>query len=866
MLSINRLSARQLLIRKGRTILTGLAIMLGVASIFSLLMIGTSGVVINERQARANFGFADLQVVTEPSASQGQVEKDITALGGVEGVAVEKRWMQVGSLNGEKIEFHIKGIEPRGGIASKLYPLSDGRLPQGDQEMALSLAFARDKGYHIGQDFTLPLKSGARKLKIVGLIKDGPSVTSVTTGIYIDMLLLNKLGSRVLAEGPGTIEVVLNKGETQKDMIPKVEDIGGVAHVTSSDEVVAGTRKSSATLKDLLMAVGAIALAVGVTLVYTSFGITAAEREREIGLFKAIGANRRWTRRIIYREAVILGIVFSAVGLLLGLALGYIFMWVMLQTGMNTGVDVSDLVVSPQDAIVSFLAGFGATVFSALLPARKIGRTHPLAAIRPQPKSEHRVSKIRWVGLPIIAIGVVMLYKFATASDPEAVAPIGFGAALATYLGVVMFMPVIVGPLFSLLEWISLRRVGAAGKLAAKNLGRHSMRSSRTVTAILVSASLIFLVAFFTNGAVSSGHEILKEQLRYDLAITGSDDDPLPFVPKELINKVKKLEGVDLVTSVRLDTVKVVKLDSKGREISLERHSNNGVAKVLSSSTINALDPDIYPQLSNLFFNKSVDNKQIWKKLHGKYILVQGPWAKAIGLKSGDKVKLTGKGGRSTEFEVLATYATFLVGSNRMGGGFVVSQENAEKYLDINKDADTLIKLKAGAGKTEVTTRIKQLIKGTSLEVKTDKQISEMVDKLMAGPQSIMYALFGIVVFVSLLGVVNMIAIGVLERRHEIGLVKAVGGTSKQIRLSIAMETVLVSFVGAILGIVLSTGVAAFFFKAIYDNDTLPHAFTFPTGATVFLLTAVILVSLMGALIPMHMANRVTPVEAIRFE
>ncbi|HZD59724.1 MAG TPA: FtsX-like permease family protein, partial [Anaerolineae bacterium] len=186
----------------------------------------------------------------------------------------------------------------------------------------------------------------------------------------------------------------------------------------------------------------------------------------------------------------------------------------------------------------------------------------------------------------------------------------------------------------------------------------------------------------------------------------------------------------------------------------------------------------------------------------------------------------------------------------------------------------TLVKLKKGTDKAVAIAKVKQLIKGTQLEVRTHKQIADTMDRFMAAPMLFPSLTFNIAVLVSLLGLINTIAIGVLERRREIGLIKAIGGTRGQVRLTITLEAVLTSLVGTIFGVLIGTGIAVILFKSISAiNDIKPTFFSFPVIVTSFPVTTtavlfvmVIIVSIIGALIPVRLANKVTPVEALRFE
>jgi len=854
-----------LMVRKGRTILTGLAVAIGVASIFSLLIVGESGSITMERQARSHFGFADVRVYPDPMVDKERITKELADLPGVKGVAFEKLWFQEGDLDGQKVEFHIKGIESENAISHELYPLLNGRLPKTNGEVALSAAFARNRGYQVGQTFTLPLKSTKKGLKITGLINDGPSITSVTANIYVGLPLFNKIAPEGMAGDAGSIQAILDKDKSQKQVLVEIGKLDGVEYAASAEMELDDARKSADVFKKFFGIIGAISLMVGMTLIYTTFAISAAERESEFGLMKAIGANRRWVRRLIYREAALLGLAFSVAGLLFGVVLSFAFMWLGMKTGVFQGIGLSDLTISAGSVIISLAAGIIATFFSALLPARKVGKVSPLASIRPQPVSEQRVGKTRWLGLALIIAGSALLYNFTTLKEPrDTEFFIAVGGTLTAYLGLAIFMPVIIGPIFNLLERMSLRKVGASGKLAAKNASYQRVRSARTTTSVLIGISLVSLIATLSTSSIMGIRLSAEEQVKYDIAVSSPENEPPATVTKSLLDELEALDEVDFLTTIRWGTVKVERVNFRGEASKLSE--GRKVPFKIDTPVICALNPTQFPKVSNLFFLKDKDSKRVWDEFHGKYVMVNKNWAKLADLKPGDKIKLTGKDGGEAEFQILTYADAFFLGARRSMGSIFMSQANAEQYLGIIEDYDVLIKLKSGADKKAVKSKIGHLIKGGRLETRTSEQILDWAANLDKGPQAFFYLIFGVTVFVSLLGVINTAAMSVLERLREIGLVKAVGGTRRQIKLMIMLETTLIAVFGAVLGSALGTAASALFNSAIHAEDFIPTPFVFPTITIVLVLLAVVVVSAIGSSIPVRLANKVTPVEALKAE
>lgn len=857
------------MVRKGRTILTGLAIAIGVASVFSMMVLGTSGLSLIERQIKSSFGFCDIRVTTEPEVDQESIAKKIAGLPGVKGAAVEKVWPLRGDLKGKQLEFAVKAIDDESNIAPTLYPLSSGRLPNNAREIALSREFASEMGYKAGQTFPLPLEGGTKDLTIVGLVNDGPRAGSTNAIVYVYKHFLDDFGSLSVGDygaikvtsDSATIHVMAKSNQSIPGLATDVRKVKGVSDVGTIDEVLMGMREGATIFTAVFGAIGGISLLVCATLVYTAFAITATQREREFGLLKAIGANRRWVKRLVYREAAILGITSSIFGILIGLVLVLIFLKVGLASGVFQGIESSDLVVMPQVVLASIIAGIIITLLSTLLPAKKVGKIFPLAAIRPQPEFEQKVGRSRWIGLVLVIIGAAGLLNFTFMDMTENLAFLmAVGSSMVIYLGTAIAMPAAIGPLFIFIERISLRGTGIPGKLAARNMGRHSLRSARTVTSILVGISLVYLVAIFTASAIASGNKIVEEQVKYDLVISPPEGAIETSIPRNIMDEMKGLKEVELVTTIKSGVVKVDDESVKGRI------SEGKLPEKAIWARITAIDTERFPQLSGVFFPNDTKDERIWSRLDDNHVLIGKDWAKTMRLEPGFIIKLLNEEGNPVEFEWISYFEAFLIGGNRGVGGIIMSQQAAERYLGISEDSEVLIKLKDGADKAAVLKKIKQMVKDTQFRVLTNTQITGEVNKLMEGPRSFFYLILGIAVLVSLLGVVNTMALGVLERRREIGLIKAVGGTGRQVRLAIILETILTSLTGTVLGILLSVGISVAFFVVIYRETLVPLPYTIPTTETLLLLFLVVAVSMMGATFPVRLANKVTPVEALRAE
>lgn len=474
MLSYNRLAFRQLMVRKGRTLLSVASIALGVASIFTLLTLVSSASMTTERQAKSAFGFADIRADLNPSADSGLIVSRVEKLRSVDKVALERIWRVKGDLKGAKTSFLIKGIESSQTIASKLYPLQTGRLPLRKNEIALSVSLARKFAYQIGDEFYLPFSAGNAKLRITGLVDDSASADIREVRAYVS---LPAFSSIKVNDHPGfdSALITLKRGNSPEVVVKDIHKIAEreVLQASTLSGVLTAAKKSSQSVDTILSTIGLIALVVGSSLVYTTFAITTAEREREFALMTAMGADRWHIRRFVYREAIFLGIAASGLGLALGILIYSLLTRTSFLRTFFERFGGIDMFIDPRNVAIALLAGVGTTLLAASLPARTVEKISPLLAIRPNPKAERRLSPFRWIGLVLLLAGGVALAYAPPLSDYRAGAVVPY-AALTVFLGAAIFMPILIGQLFSSIERISPRGMRAPEKIAGRYLGRQA--------------------------------------------------------------------------------------------------------------------------------------------------------------------------------------------------------------------------------------------------------------------------------------------------------------------------------------------------------------------------------------------------------
>jgi putative ABC transport system permease protein len=394
-------------------------------------------------------------------------------------------------------------------------------------------------------------------------------------------------------------------------------------------------------------------------------------------------------------------------------------------------------------------------------------------------------------------------------------------------------------------------------------LARTPARSGHTATMILVGVSLIIGVATISAGAVGGGEQIFKRQVKYDLVISQPEGAPVG-VSEETLDKIRGLDGIDAA-----DGFNFIDSESGGERLSMA-----------------AFEPGEWRHLSSLFFRAgrgwvTDPGNRTWRALQDGGIFVGSDYAKQRNLRVGDYLSLqTDTDGRA-RFKIAALVDHFLLGSSQMTSSNMVfmSRATAKTYFSAKTQAgagalnggtgtvyELMIKLKSGVDRKTVSAEIKELLdKGTGLELVTDEQVHEHLRRLMRGPDTFIILIFAISIIVGLLGVVNTVAMSVFQRYRELGLLRAVGASAKQLRKMVLLETVLLVLIGVFFGVLLGTVVSAIFVAGIGSIE-FAFPFVFPWLQVLILILLVLAAGLAAGLYPARLAVRIPITDALRYE
>ena len=852
---MTRLALKGLLGRKLRTALTAIAIVLGVAMVAGTFMLTDSidkafdSIFTDVRQGsnavisgKTAFDISADAGSTSPTLKQSLLGQ-VRALPDVE--AAEGSVNGEAQLIGDNGKAIVYGGAPNLGFsiangASRFNPLTlvDGSWPaQGDVVIDKSTADKED--FKIGQTVGVQAEGAARRLRISGFVRFG-SVSTIGGATLAGFDLptaqdlfgkAGRLDEIAVAAKPGVSDEQL-VGELQSNVPPtaQVKTATQQAHDDAAD-----TNSFISFLRGFLLAFGGIALFVGSFVIANSLSITVAQRTREFATVRTVGASRRQILRSILLEAVVVGTLASLAGLAVGVGLAKGLFWLFDAVGFT--LPNSGLVLTPTAVIIALTAGIVVTVLASLRPAFRATRVPPIAAVQ----EGATLPPSRYARLRAPASIVLTLFGFAALTwglfgpglgTTGILLWMGIGA-LAIFLGVALFAEHLVGPLATWLGWPSAKLGGAAGALARSNSQRNPQRTASTASALMIGLALVTLVSLLAAGIVSTFRAAVDDLWKQaDYAVTAQNNfSPIPI---SVADAAAKTPGVAAVGSVRAGQAKAF-------------------GSVFNATAVN-------PAASRVF---SIDWKEgddaVLARLGADGAFVTESYAKDHDLGLGSQVALTFASGVTRSFRVEGIFKPPTGGSPF--GPVTISAQTWDRLNPQPRNLYSFVIMKSGVSDANRAALDKQLADFPNAKVQTR---SEFVDNQISGLSSVLnvlYVLLALSVVVSLFGIVNTLVLTVFERTREVGMLRAVGMTRRQVRRMVRHESVITAEIGGVLGILLGIALGALLVARVDFID-----FTLPVGQLVVFALAAILVGVLAAIFPARRAARLNILQALQYE
>ena len=849
-----RVALKGLAGRKLRAVLTAVAIVLGVAMVSGTYVLTDSidrafdNIFTDSREGsnavisgKSAFDLSEGSGATAPSFDQSllQTIQDLPDVAAAEG-SVDGEAQLIGD-DGKAI---VYGGAPNLGFSianggSRFNPLQlvEGSWP-GNGDVVIDGATADKEGFTVGDTVGVQGRGSVQNLRISGIVRFG----SVSTIGGATLAGFDLATAQRIFDKPGKLDeiaVAAKSGVSDQQLVREIRsELPANTEVQTAEQQARTDAEETdefiSFLQTFLLAFGGIALFVGAFVIANSLSITIAQRTREFATLRTVGASRRQVLGSIILESLVVGVIASVVGLFLGLGLAKLLFWLFDLVGFtlpNTG-----LLFQSRTIVVALLVGVFVTLFASLRPAIRATRVPPIAAVREGATlPESRFARFRTPGAILLALAgfaALIFGLFGSGLGTTAILLFMGLGALFIFFGVALFASKLVPTLATSLGWPTARVGGAAGQLARANAKRNPQRTASTAAALMIGLALVTLVAVLGQGIRSTFTGAVDRIFVSDYAITAQNN--FSPIPTDAAEAAENAPGVEAVASVR-----------------------TGEALVYGEpSFVTAVTPNS-GQALNLDWKDG--SQAVFGELGANGAFVDDGFADDHNLTVGSPIKITTPTGKVLDLTVKGIFDPPAGGSPF--GTVTFSSETFDENYDQPQNLYSFVRTEGGV--TDANTRALDSAladfpnaKGQTREEFKDNQVGFLNNIL-----NILYVLLALSVVVSLFGIVNTLVLTVFERTREIGTLRAVGMTRRQVRRMIRYESVITALIGAVLGIVLGVVLAGLLVWRVDFID-----FSVPTVLILLFAVAAVVVGILAAIFPARRAARLNVLRALQYE
>jgi putative ABC transport system permease protein len=664
----------------------------------------------------------------------------------------------------------------------------------------------------------------------VGTVGYGDGIKDLggTTSAYFDTTTAQK----VLGD-PGhfdSIEVSAEEGVSQTELADRLAHVipDGTEALTGAavaQENAAATKKNFGVVGIILGTFAGIALFVGSFIIWNTFTMTVTQRSREIALLRAIGARRRQVMGSLMVEAVLLGLAASAAGL--GLGVGVAKGLKALMDAVGLALPFTGLQIPTSAVLASLLVGTGVTLVAAVVPARRATKVLPVEALRDSAPGADRPTLRRGLaGLVLVGAGAAGICS-ALYGD-AGMTWFGVGA-LSAIVGVIVALPLAVRPLAALIG-MPLRLRGVAGELARDNAARNPRRTSATAAALMIGLTLAVSLGVFAASLKASFGDVLDGSSDADLYVATSSSAAPGFSPAA-VEAVRGVQGVEQVSALGWGQARFEGADS----------------------SYSSVDPANAEDLMNLDLSAgSVAD------LGRNGVVVARAAADKHGWTVGDTITAEFAESGAHRLHVVGVYD----GKGLVGDDYLLSIAAQNAYAGPQLTTNALVTLAPGADKETVEASITDALAdhpdARVLDQEAyEKVASGFIDQLL----TFMTVMLALAVVIALLGIVNTLALSVFERTRELGLLRAVGMTGRQVRAMVRWESAVISLIGAVSGAALGIGLGVAMSQVLKDQGI--KAVAIPTGQIAVYVAVAAAAGILAAIGPARSAAKVDVLKAV---
>ena len=851
------IALKGLLNRKLRASLTAFAIVLGVAMISgSFILTDTISKAFDSISAQS-FKNADVIVSGKPAFENTNgngtdnpsfpesVLAKIQRLPGVANAqgAIEDQQTQLVDNHGKTISTGgapalAFSVDPKGDQRFNPLSLVSGSWPTGANQIAIDTGTASKKHLKVGDTIGVQARGPTKHFRITGIVKLADiSIGGATIAVFdvpTAQALYDKKGKLDIIRVQSKAGVPTSRllAEIRPILPPQVEAKSFAAEVKKAKK---DAGDFIMFLQTALLAFAGIALFVGSFVIANTLSITIAQQVREFATLRTIGASRRQILWTVILEAFVIGLIASVVGLFFGLAIAKFLNWIFVTAGID--LPTTGTVFAARTVVVSLIVGLVITMLASLRPAIRATRVPPIAAVREGatlPPS--RFARFRTIGGTVLGLIGVLLLALGIFGHGQTVAAhlleMGVGLLLL-FFGVTIFTPRIVPPLAAVLGWPATKIAGAAGELARENARRNPARTASTASALMIGLALVTFVAVLGAGLRASFEDAVNQIFVGNYALTATDTfTPITVQAEKAITKTP---GVTAVSGIRAGSGRYL-----GNVHDLTAVEPNA-AKVLSLK---------WKEGSNAVFGN----------LGRSGMFVDDGFAKTHHLHIGSKVRIQVPSGQYINEVVKGVFK-----KPKGGSPFAEATISAAAFdSKFARPQNEMALANMPGGVTDANTKAldSQLGAFPNAKIADQQQFKANFEKPINMLLSMLYALLGLSVIVSVFGIINTLVLSVFERTRELGMLRAVGMVRRQVRQMITHESIITALIGATMGMGIGLLLSVLVTQQLSSEG---FVLAIPYMTLIYFVVAAIVVGILAAVLPARRAS-LRILEALQYE
>ena len=847
-----RVTLKGVVAHRLRYALTALAVLLGVAFIagtfvltdtmnnsfnglYSQMYQGTAAVVRATQPFNPGTNFANQRQLIDASLAT-----TVARVPGVQAVALDTEgYARIVGKNGKPIGTVGNGAPTLGfgwTDVTALNPfrlLTGGQPPRSPGQVVIDEHSADVGGFKVGDTVRILTQQGSGIYTITGIVTFGSSdnLLGATTAGFDPVT-----AAKLLAQ-PGktdAIDVESAPGVSAATLVtriqnaihnPGIEVVSG-ASVTAEGEQAA--HQDLSIIGDFLLAFGLIALFVGAFVIFNTFSMVVAQRQRELALLRAVGASRGQVLAMVLGESVVIGLIASGAGVIAGIGLAMVLKAGMAALGIS--LPGSGLVVSPRTVLFGLLAGTLVTAASAIVPARRAATIPPVAALQDAAAEPRQPSVQRSVSRLIVGmLGVVILSIGLFGHTGNSVQLVGLGAA-AVFISVAVLGTFAVRPVCRVLG-VPLARSGPAGMLGERSAIRTPARTSATAAGLMVAVAMVSMITIMASSLKASADSTITSALRADFVVaTGAQAGGSGGLSPNLERSLAALPQVSDVAGIR-----------------------SGVVKMFGTVTpVVAADPAKAAQLVDM----GVTQGEL-ATMTPTGIGVSVQVASSRHLQLGRPVAVTYPTTGTKEYTVQVIYSV-----RDVAGDYILPLAAAQANFPSSLDIAIMVKLAPGVTADAARPAISRVLAAyPTATLQNQDQYKASQTQSYNTLLNLVYELLALAVLIALIGIANTLALSIYERTRELGLLRAVGATRGQLRSMVRAEALVISAFGALEGLVLG----AFFGWAIVDSmhSLGVTQLAFPVSQLLIVTVVAALAGLLASIAPSRRAARLNILQAV---